>query len=134
MQTYNELIENLSSCLNSNYRTKEDKELFKQCLRELKEEYKTEISTKFLKSFLINDLDGIRKSVFIRDFLKNMGLKTERRIRDFSDWENQNSNIDILDYALGKDGKVFIKECRTQEIGNFIKEFSQEVLYFIKGF
>ena len=131
-RTYNELIGNISSCLNSDYRSKEDKELFMQCLRELKEKYTIEISTKFLKGFLIKDLQGRSKTFYISNFLRSMGLKTKRKTRAFSNWNNQKSSIDLIDYAIGKNGKVFIKECVPKEIGKFVKEFGQEVLYFIK--
>ena len=134
MQKYGEIIESLSSVLNSDYRSKEDKELFKQCLTELKEDYKTEISTKFLKQFITKDLEGIRKSVFIRDFLKGMGLKTFKRYRGFSVWENQTSHIYKTEYIINKKGDVVENSNIYQEIGKLVKDFKEEVLYFIKGF
>ena len=133
-KTYTELIENISCCLNSSYRTKEDRELFKQCLRELKDEYKKEISTKFLKEFMPKNLSNHEKTYLIRNFLRSMGLKTERRTRDFSNWANQVLSTDKTEYDINKKGEVFIKECVPQDIGKFVKEFGQEILYFIRGF
>jgi hypothetical protein len=133
-RTYINLIDNISEVLNSKYKTKEDKELFISCLRELKEEYKTEISTKFLKSFYEFSLSNKEKTYLMRNFLSSLGLKLERKIRFFSSLGNQTYKAEIIDYCIGKDGKVFIKDCKDQEIGNFIKEFKKEVLYFIKGF
>jgi hypothetical protein len=132
MRTYNECIIEISNCINTEYG--KDTQKFKEVLNELREFYKIEISTRFLKLLLRGAMTKREQTIFIRNFLKGADLTTEKRIRFFSEFGGKSYEEDILTYAVGKDGKVFIRDCHSETIGNFFKELSQEVLYFIKGF
>lgn len=132
MRKYIEIVETLENHLNQKYGR--DKEEIKVCLRELYQEYKTEISTKFLKDLLSIDLTNRQKTYLIKNLLKFAGLTTERRMRFFSDWFNQSGHVDVIDYRVDKDGNVFIKNSEEIRIGNFTKQIVGEVLYFLKGF
>ena len=134
MQTYMQVVDTLGECINKSYKTKEDKELFRECLRELSQEYKTEISTKFLRGLISNSLNERQKTYFIKNFLKSLGLKTERRIRFYNEWINQTGHVEVISYKEDKEGNVFIKNSEDISVGNFIKQIVGEVLYFLKGF
>ena len=97
MREYQELLTDLKRAINTkrNGKTAED---FKKCLRDLYEDFKTELSTKFLRTLVNSDRNGRQKTHRIRYLIRRAGLKTQRRNRYFGEWENQLYKKDIVEY------------------------------------
>ena len=82
MRKYIQVIDDLEISLNfrstNERKAKNNKRLFSLCLNELKDDYKTDVSTKYLMSFVIGDEK--QKSNRVAYMLKEIGLKERKRV------------------------------------------------------
>lgn len=75
---------------------------FKICLKDLYENFKIELSTKFLRTLVNSDRTNRQITNRIRYLIRRAGLKTQRRNRYFDDWANQHYKKDIVEYEHKK--------------------------------
>ena len=130
-QMNNNFIEwenNLKICLNKKYGF--DGGLFVQILKEMP--FK-DISTKYLKTLMPDGKTSTQKYNRIYAILKKCGLTTQRHLRFYTKPIFNHYKTDVIEYAISKDGGVYIKDCHTQKVGNFaqVDKNTQEVLYNI---
>jgi len=127
MVKYIEVIEDLETCLNfkstNELKAKENKQLFNYCLMSLKEEFKTDVSTKYLMGFVKGDEK--QKSNRVNYMLKQIGLTERKSVMDTFNTYNietkekalkdllkpeidLNDNIKIFKNVVDKDGNKSI--------------------------
>lgn len=95
-KTYDGILKNLKEIINTK-RNKKTPENFKNCLRELKDNFNFELSTKFLRN-LVNTDDRRKKTFRIAYLIRRAGLTTRRQNRYFDRWANQIRNIEVTEY------------------------------------
>ena len=82
MRKYINCIDDLEMSLNfkstDEQKAKDNKRVFALCLNELKDDYKTDVSTKYLMSFV--EGDEKQKSNRVAYMLKEIGLKERKRV------------------------------------------------------
>jgi len=128
---YIKVLNNLTNCINGNL-NKSNVDIFLRSIRELKNNFGMNVSTKFLRGLMTSNFNR-KKTYRISYFLKKSGLKTKKQVRsNFYDWVLNKRNVDITDYSINKEGQVFIKDIRNQQVGDFSCEPHSEVLFMIK--
>lgn len=130
MKTYKQVIDNLTISLNGAKNTNNIL-LFTQSIKDLKYNYKKSVSTRFLKD-LIKLQTKRQKTKRINYLLKKCNLKTKRTLRDdFKEWVLNKFKTDIIEYAINKEGQVYIKDIRNQDVGKLAYQDGTEVLHTI---
>lgn len=131
MRTYIKILDELTGCLNGTL-TKDNAEIFLRLIKELRNNFGKSVSTKFLRDLIFGTSER-RKSYRVSYFLKKSGLKTQKQLRsDFYEWILKKHNVDVVDYSINKQGKVFIKDIRNQQVGNFSYSPQLEVLFVVE--
>ena len=126
IQVENSLKNSLNGKLN-----KKNAGVFLNSIKILKDEFNIRISTKFLRG-LINPIPSRLKTYRISYFLKESGLKTKREMRTgFKEWVLNAYETEIIEYSINKQGLIYIKDIRNQDIGKLTLEEKNEVLHFI---
>jgi len=126
-KTYSELINCLKIAVNS----RQQQQLLKDSLKELKSFYGVELTTAFLRNLIDSD-DNRIKTNRIFYLLRSSELKTEKiykysRFLDFIKFK-----VDVVDYSRRKkDNSVFIKNSRVQNVGKEFIKSRKIVLYNI---
>jgi len=98
---YAQVLKNLSRTINAK-RNGNTAENFKMCLKDLYNNFKIELSTKFLRTLVNSDRTNRQITNRIRYLIRRAGLKTQRRNRYFDDWANQHYKKDIVEYEHKK--------------------------------
>lgn len=131
MKTYIKVLDDLTNCLNGTL-NKSNANLFLKLIKELKNNFGKSVSTKFLRSLMTSNFNR-KKTYRVSYFLKKSGLKTKKQLRDtFHEWVLNKYNIDITDYSINKEGNVFIKDIRNQQVGNFSYTPRSEILSVVR--
>jgi len=131
IKQYSEVLKDLEKVLNSNLKTGV-KRVFMNSIKSLKNDYGQRISTKFLRNLIIAKSNR-QKTKRVNYLLSKNGLITYKETRhDFKEWVLNCFDVDIIEYAINKQGKVFIKNCKSQEVSNFGVQNKSEILNFIK--
>jgi len=124
---YIEVLNDLKKSINE----KGLRDLFLKSVISLKHDFGKEVSTKFLKDLC--EVDNTRKKTYrISYLLRTNKLKTEKRLRFFQGWILNKYQINITEYKRDKKGKVFVKDIKSQDIGNLFIRNQKEVLHFVK--
>ena len=91
------------------------------------------ISTKYLKGLMSEEKTNEQKYKRLYKILKKCGFKTQRHLRFYVQPVFNTYNADVIEYAIDRDGGVYVKDCRIQKVGNFaqVNKNAQEVLYNI---
>jgi len=127
---YIKLLNELSDVINTP-RKKETAENFKKCIITLKEEFGKEVSIKFLKDLC--NIEGFRfRSKRISYLMARAGLKTERHYRHYKNWKLSQGKKDVIEYAIDKQGKVYIKSSREISVGELSCRGDIEVCFMVK--
>lgn len=121
METYLELENNIKEAVNGTA----DRD-FIQSLRDLKNNFGFELSTKFLRALV----DGTKKeqSQRVNYILKTSGIKTRREIRYLTIDTCSKYKTDVVYYAYNKDNKAYIQEIKEIEVLNEGKQNKIEIL------
>lgn len=108
MRKYIEVVDELKVCLNfrstNELKAKNNKQVFNFCLCELKDDFKTDVSTKFLRGLVIGD--DKQKSNRVTYLLNQIGLKDRLRVMDCFIEKFPTTTIKDVDVCLYKAKKV----------------------------
>jgi len=124
---YIEVLNNLKKSINQ----KHNNELFKISIQNLKKVFGQEISTKFLRN-LCECSDFRKQTKRISYLLRTNNLKTFKTNRIYSYLDVNRYKTEVIEYALNKSKKAYIKNSRMQEIGREFLHRKKEVLFMIK--
>jgi len=108
---YNENLEILSNILNSKTHINTDD--FKACLKTLKDTFKQEVSTKFLRGLFIGKTNR-QKTKRLNYILKKSYLTTERRIKFFKEWKSEKHNKEITEFQH-TNGVIYSVPCELTD-------------------
>jgi len=97
MRTYQEVLTDLKEVINTK-RNKNTSESFKNCLKDLYDNFKIELSTKFLRTLINSDKNNRQKTYRIKYLYRKEGLKTQRRNKYFNGWDNKKRDVKIIEY------------------------------------
>jgi len=110
MTTYKQALMDLSKSINYNGNGRKkglnNNERFKTAILNLYENFKIELSTKFLRTLVNSDRNNRQKTQRIKYLIKRAGLKTTRRIKYFDDWAFQHYRKEIIEYEH-TDGLIY---------------------------
>ena len=109
MKKYEQTLNQLKKVLNSS-RSKKGFNIgfeFKAILKSLNDDFKQQVSTKFLRDLIdLNKLNRY-KSHRVKYLISKAGLKTERQNKYKFDWIYQKWNTEITEYEHKKDGLIY---------------------------
>jgi hypothetical protein len=125
---YIEVIEDLKDSLNNI--KKDSKEVFINCIKELKENFNILISTKFLKN-LIKDKENRQKTKRINYLLKECKINTNKISRFFKEWFCYKYKVDIFNFNKNKEGLIIPIYLKTYLCNNLYKRGNKETLFFL---
>jgi len=133
MRAYSIVIDDLKDCLEGKLNKKNSKVFF-NLINELKNDFKKGISTKFLRGLMNNTFSNRAKTKRVNYLLNKSGLITSKILRDnFNEWTLNKYLADIIEYSFNKEGDVYIKDTRTQTIGNLLLKNKSEVITIINN-
>jgi len=130
-RNFMEIDDNISNLLNSGRAKKGENKglILKELLTELKQSYGTELSTFNLRN-RIKGLNQRQKTNRIVYVLNLGNLKTQKRVYDFKSW-NGNKKVEVIEYDYDKNGRVYEKNSRLQDVGNCFKVNRQKKFKFV---
>jgi len=134
METYQSLINGITEILNHKGRNKKNynsQQEFLFFISELKQNYKIELSKKFLFSLFNSSISIKQQRKKLRNLLRN--VETERHLNYKRTLDFMKYRTDIIEYGLNKWGKVCVKNIRVQNIGKEFINTQKEILTFIKA-
>ena len=109
MRKYIEVTDEMSICLNfrstNEQKAKDNKQVFNSCLCELKDDFKQDVSTKFLRGLVIGD--DKQKSNRVTYLLREIGLKNRVKVTDSYFYEcpkMHEKDIEVSLYKSRKEG------------------------------
>ena len=109
---YIQVLNNLKHSINN----KHTNGTFKKSIKDLKEIFGFNVSTKFLRE--LSNLNDFRKTTKRINYLMKVNkLKTKRELRFYSCWELNKYKTDVVEYARNLKKKVYSNNCEltTQE-------------------
>lgn len=133
METYISLINGIENILNHKGRNKKDfpeQQNFLLLLSELKQNYKIELSKKFLFNLFKAEIPIKRRKLKIKVLFKGLEVQKHfnyKRILDFMKYRTE-----IKTYGLNKWNKPVLKNLRVQNIGKEFINTQKEILTFPK--
>lgn len=133
MMTYNKVLTDLENSLNGTL-NKDNSKVFLKSIKTLKEDFKKNISTRFLRD-LMKSTPNREKTRRINYLLRKSGLTTKKTLREnFKEWVLNSYITEIKSYAFNQEGQVYLKDFRNQEVGKLSLQNKSEVLHFVEVF
>jgi hypothetical protein len=131
--TYNKVLTDLENSLNGTL-NKDNSKVFLKSIKTLKEDFKKNISTRFLRD-LMKSTPNREKTRRINYLLRKSGLTTKKTLREnFKEWVLNSYITEIKSYAFNQEGQVYLKDFRNQEVGKLSLQNKSEVLHFVEVF
>lgn len=118
---YIEVVKDIKICLNnrSKNRHKEIYKNFRDSIKILRDDFKIQVSTKFLRNLLNSDLTTQQKTIRLKNVLRKSGLKTEKKVRSWRGFIYQSYKTDLIEYGfkpLSKVNKFELTEGEQQQL------------------